>query len=105
MVVEGATPGDRDLLGAWRDALAEVFGYRHPDHERYRFHVTLSYPIEWLAEGHLEAWQGVLDESLALLQREAPVLELRPPAFCSFNDMEHFEELRVLKNKADLQTS
>jgi hypothetical protein len=96
VVVEGATHEDRKRLAAWRDALAEIFGYRHPDHERYRFHVTLSYPIEWLAAGRLEAWQIVLNEGLARLQREAPVLELRPPAFCSFEDMEHFEELLVL---------
>ncbi|WP_413991601.1 DUF1868 domain-containing protein [Labrys okinawensis] len=103
VVLEGATPEDRNLLGAWRDGLAEVFGYRHPDHERYRFHVTLSYPVEWLADGRLEDWQSVLDESLALLQREAPVLELRPPAFCSFSDMEHFEELLVLEGREALQ--
>jgi len=96
VVVEGATPEDKGLLKAWRDALAGPFGYRHPDHDSYRFHVTLSYPVEWLAEERLEAWQNVLGEGLALLQNEVPVLELRPPAFCSFNDMEHFEELLVL---------
>jgi hypothetical protein len=38
----------------------------------------------------------VLDEGLALLQREAPVIELREPAFCRFRDMTHFEELLIL---------
>jgi len=96
VTIEGASPEDRALLKAWRDSLSDAFGYRHPDHDTYRFHITLSYPVEWLAEEHLEAWQEVLGEGLALLQREAPVLELQPPAFCSFNDMEHFEELLVL---------
>ena len=30
--------------------------------------------------------------------RRAPVLELRAPAFCSFADMNWFEELLVLSN-------
>ncbi|TIW54516.1 MAG: DUF1868 domain-containing protein, partial [Mesorhizobium sp.] len=33
---------------------------------------------------------------LSFLDREAPVIELNPPAFCSFRDMKHFEELLVL---------
>ena len=41
-------------------------------------------------------WQRALDESLALLQREAPVIELREAAFCRFRDMKHFEELMIL---------
>ncbi len=96
VVVEGATPEDKALLKDWRAALAASFGYRHPDHDSYRFHITLSYPVGWLADESLEAWQAELGECLALLAREAPVLELRPPAFCSFNDMEHFEELLIL---------
>ena len=35
----------------------------------------------------------LLDEVTAEIQRAAPVLELRPPAFCSFEDMNHFHEL------------
>ncbi|WP_029073674.1 DUF1868 domain-containing protein [Kaistia adipata] len=93
LTVAGATAADRRAMKAWRDALAETFGYRHPDHDDYVFHVTLAYVIEWLPEERLEAWQDLFDECLALLRR-APRLELRPPAFCSFEDMKHFEILR-----------
>lgn len=37
----------------------------------------------------------MLDSVVDELSQRAPVLELRPPAFCAFNDMTHFEELRL----------
>jgi len=95
LTVAGATEADRRVMKAWRDRLADTFGYRHPDHDGYVFHVTLAYVIDWLPDDRLAAWQNLLDESLALLRR-SPRLELRPPAFCSFEDMKHFKELRVL---------
>jgi hypothetical protein len=35
---------------------------------------------------------GVIDD----LQRRQPVLELTPPAFCEFEDMNHFHEILIL---------
>ncbi len=93
LTVAGTTAADRQAMKAWRDALAETFGYRHPDHGDYVFHVTLAYMIDWLPDERLEAWQALFDECRALLHR-APRLELRPPAFCSFEDMKHFKILR-----------
>ncbi|WEK49056.1 MAG: DUF1868 domain-containing protein [Candidatus Kaistia colombiensis] len=95
LTVIGATEEDRRAMRAWRDAFAETFGYRHPDHDGYVFHVTLAYVIDWLDGDRLPAWRALFDDCLALLQREAPILELEPPAFCSFDDMNHFEPLRI----------
>jgi hypothetical protein len=96
LVVAGATEADRRAMDIWRDGLAEVFGYRHPDHEDYVFHVTFAYLLDWLADDRLPAWQAMLDEVAADLRARVLVLDLRPPAFCVFADMNHFEELRVL---------
>jgi len=46
-------------------------------------------------------WQYFLDSVLADIRRQAPVLELRAPAFCSFETMDWFEELVVLNGKVD----
>ncbi|TPI38335.1 DUF1868 domain-containing protein [Mesorhizobium sp. B3-1-6] len=96
LTVAGATEEDRRVLKAWRDALSVPFGYRHPDHETYAFHITFAYQIRRLADERAAAWQHLFDDCLSFLEREAPVIELRPPAFCSFKDMKHFEELLVL---------
>ncbi|BCP53542.1 hypothetical protein K32_21590 [Kaistia sp. 32K] len=97
LTVAGATEADRRVMKAWRDALAGPFGYRHPDHDDYVFHVTFAYLIDWLDSDRLPAWEALFDEALALFAREAPILDLRPPAFCRFADMNHFEELLVLE--------
>jgi hypothetical protein len=96
LVLVPAGPRDAAVLADWRDALADRLGYRHPDHASYVFHITLAYPICWLDDDRLPAWQALRDEALALFARDAPVIALRPPAFCRFEDMEYFEELRVL---------
>ncbi|MBN8952730.1 MULTISPECIES: DUF1868 domain-containing protein [unclassified Rhizobium] len=95
LLVDGATEADRKAMAAWRNALADLLGYRHPDHETYPFHITFAYAIERLADEALPRWQAMLDEVAAALRAEVPLLELRPPAFCSFEDMNYFKELLV----------
>ncbi|MBB6508843.1 hypothetical protein F4695_002192 [Rhizobium soli] len=99
LVVEGKSENDRRAMKAWRDALARLLGYRHLDHDDYAFHITFAYVIERLSDAALPAWQLMLDEVTAEIQRAAPVLQLRPPAFCSFEDMNHFHELMIFDSE------
>jgi hypothetical protein len=94
--VAGATEADRIAMQTWRDALAARWGYRHPDHETYVFHITFAYLIAWLDDDALPRWQAMLDAAAARIRETSPVLELCPPAFCAFADMNHFAELQVL---------
>lgn len=96
LTVAGATGEDRRVMSAWRDALSVPFGYRHPDHDAYAFHITFAYQIQRLADDRAAAWHDFFDDSLAEFARRAPVIELQPPTFCNFKDMKHFEELLVL---------
>ncbi|RTM11138.1 MAG: DUF1868 domain-containing protein [Hyphomicrobiales bacterium] len=96
LTVAGATEEDRLTLKAWRDALSVPFGYRHPDHDTYVFHITFAYQIRRLADERAATWQALFDDCLSFLGREAPVIELKAPAFCNFKGMKHFEELLVL---------
>lgn len=99
LIVEGISDGDRTALAEWRNRFADLFGYRHPDHERYQFHITFAYPIQWIADERLPAWAVMLDEVTADIRARAPVLELRAPAFCAFENMNFFDELLVLDQK------
>ena len=96
LTVAGASEQDRQVLKAWRDALSAPFGFRHPDHDTYVFHITFAYQVRRLADERAEAWRELFDDCLSSLERQAPVIELRSPAFCSFKDMKHFKELLVL---------
>ncbi|WLD96724.1 DUF1868 domain-containing protein [Agrobacterium leguminum] len=95
LVMKGATAEDDRIVALWRDTFADFFGYRHPDHDTYEFHITLSYIIRWFEPECLPRWQAMLDEELEKLRAAAPVIEMRPPAFCEFKDMNHFKELVV----------
>jgi len=97
LLVDGATEADRRTMREWRNALADLLGYRHPDHDTYAFHITFAYVIERLADEALPRWQAMLDEVAVELRAALPVLELRPPAFCAFDNMNHFEERLVFE--------
>lgn len=90
------TSKDARILKIWRDKLADCFGYRHPDHEKYEFHITFAYLLERFSDEALLDWQRGLADLIEELQERAPVIELEPPAFCRFKDMNHFEKLLVL---------
>ncbi|HHZ08550.1 MAG TPA: DUF1868 domain-containing protein [Rhizobiales bacterium] len=96
LVVAGATPEDERTLRALRDRLADVFGYRHPDHEDYTFHVTLAYVKQWLPAGADAIYLPALDAIGRDVAAEVPQLELAPPAFCTFRDMNLFTPVRGL---------
>ncbi|MGR9151828.1 DUF1868 domain-containing protein [Rhizobium leguminosarum] len=100
LLVDGATENDRRVMRAWRNALADLLGYRQPSHEEYKFHMTFAYAIERLEDEALPRWQAMLDEVADDIHRKAPVLELTPPAFCVFEDMNHFHELLIFDFEA-----
>ncbi|MBX5013153.1 DUF1868 domain-containing protein [Rhizobium lentis] len=95
LLVDGATEKDRKIMRAWRDAFADLLGYRQPNHEDYKFHITFAYAIERLEDEALPRWQAMLDDVAEDIRRKAPVFELTPPAFCVFEDMNHFHELLI----------
>lgn len=95
LILEGVTEADRAALRAWRDAFTEAFGYRHKDHDDYVQHMTLAYPTDWLPEALVPQWEKELEAILTDLVDAAPVIPLTAPAFCTFADMTHFEEVHV----------
>jgi len=99
LIVEGVSEADRQAMAEWRDRFAALLGYRHPDHERYQFHITFAYPIRWIADQRLGVWADMLDEITDTIKQQVPVLELRAPAFCVFDDMNHFQELLVFDQR------
>mgnify|MGYP003661542621 CR=1 FL=1 len=91
LTVSGATPADEAIIRGFRDEIAGRFGYRHPDHDTYVLHLTLSYTVRWLPRGSHELYLPALRELTRSFQAEVPVIELGPADFCAFEDMNHFE--------------
>lgn len=99
LTLDGVTERDRAILKDWRNRLADLLGYRHPDHGAYAFHITFAYMIERFDDQTMAAWVQFLDEVTTEIRRRAPVIKLQAPAFCAFDDMNHFEELFVFDPK------
>ncbi len=100
LAVDGVTAEDRRIMRDWRNRLSDLMGFRHPNHETYAFHLTMAYPVAWLDDADLPAWQALFDQALADIRERAPILELRAPAFCHYDDMNWFEELLVFEPAA-----
>ena len=96
VVVTGATLKDEEIIRALRDRLTVPFGYSHPDHSSYTFHVTLAYLKAWLPAGAEATYLPALTELTRSLVAEIEVLELGAPAFCTFNDMTEFKPQHYL---------
>lgn len=97
LILEGATEEDKASMQAWREELTDPFGYRHDNHDSYRYHMTFAYPIEWLPDSFRSQWESEFASILAELVDAAPVIPLRRPAFCRFADMNRFDELFVIE--------
>lgn len=96
LVLTGATPEDERCVRTLRDTLAALFGYRHPDHDDYVFHITLAYLKDWLPTDAGPAYLSGLAEIGRAFAAEIETLELAAPAFCEFPDMSEFRPLAFL---------
>lgn len=96
LILKGATAEDEATMRAWREALTKPFGYRHDQHDSYRYHMTFAYPIDWITDTCIPVWEAEFRAILADIERAAPVIPLTPAAFCRFNDMTEFEKVLVI---------
>ena len=90
----GATDLDEANVRAWRDALADALGFRTPTHQAYGFHTTMAYQKHWPAADALGLYERALAQLGADFAARVPVLDLDPPAFCRFADMNAFPPVR-----------
>ena len=92
MLVVSLEPFDTEqaaLLKAFRDDAAEKTGVRMPDHDTYRYHITLAYKLMELDQREQESISERSRASGELLKRMQDV-ELGSPELCFFKDMSAF---------------
>lgn len=77
-----------------RDRVSDTLLVRHPGHDEYSFHISLSYMLRFLdGEQHRRIW-GFLEE---WRQQLPQTFELGAPEFCVFDDMFSFHRLFYLE--------
>jgi len=96
LVLTGAAPEDERTVRALRDVLMAPFGYRHPDHDDYTFHITIAYVKGWLPADATTTYLPALDEIGRAFADKVEIVDLGAPAFCEFPDMTEFRPLKFL---------
>ncbi|ARE39026.1 hypothetical protein RGUI_0885 [Rhodovulum sp. P5] len=94
--VTGATAPDLRTMRAARDRMSAALHLRRPDHDRYRFHITLAYPLRWFNADEASAIVDLCEEIFAGLAPAMGTVPLGPIAFCQFETMHRFDPLRLL---------
>lgn len=78
-------------LRALRDRVSDAVGIRHRDHDGYRFHTSLAYPIARFTPAEAANYQQLYVTSMQHIRHKIPVLELGAPEFCLFESMYFFD--------------
>ena len=92
-----AADGEEETkLRSVRDQLADVYGFRLPDHATYGFHMTLSYQITPFTPKEQAAYTDLLRTHVRAIMASEPILELGEPEYCTFPDMFRFEPMHLL---------
>jgi hypothetical protein len=73
----------RDL----RNRISRVLAIRSPNHDAYRFHVSLGYPLAWFTDAEASAFQTAWRRWTHAVAAKSPVIELGAPEYCLFDDM------------------
>jgi hypothetical protein len=90
-------PGSGSLL-ALREELSEATGIRHPNHDSFKFHITLAYITRVLSEEEKRDIKFVVEEILANAPDDVDFTEV---SLCSFEDMQAFNVEVTLADAED----
>jgi len=83
----------RDL----RNRLSDVMKIHAPDHDLYRFHISLGYWVQPRTPEELADYDRVLTATVNRLTSDIHSIDLQAPVFCTFENMLAFSPLEQLK--------
>lgn len=96
LTVTGATAEQEEGLRTARRALREATRIPQADFDRYVFHISLAYLIDWVSE---PLARDIVAYSVDQTERFRPLIgeiTLGHVEFCNFDTMHHFEPLKFL---------
>ena len=86
---------EEDRLKDLRNRLSDHLCIRHPEHDKFKFHLTLAYLLRWLDDGQKQELDALLQEHFEALPAQ---VEMGGPTFCTFQDMKGWKPVLQLKN-------
>ncbi len=95
-----ANDDTKSALKACRDNLSELTGIRHPTHDEYHFHITLSYKVINLDEEQQAELEQTCLRIEERLNQSFGELTHGAVEFCVFEDMFEFKPVKRLPLEA-----
>ncbi|RSL59572.1 hypothetical protein CEP54_007256 [Fusarium duplospermum] len=96
--VEGATPEEERRMRRLRDRLGETLGFKAPNHETYRFHITIAYLLRHIDGNDRDEFHRVLMMQVPHVEMD---FELGRVEFCLFENMLAFPRIFYLGDKEE----
>ncbi len=96
LTMVGATEDEEQTLRETRIALRDATGIEFEDFDDYVFHITLAYLLEWVPEATARGIVALGAEMAERYMDEIGLVDLGPVEFCNFDDMHHFEPVKLL---------
>lgn len=90
-------PADEEqhkILYDFRDRAANAMGVHRPNHEKYRFHISLGY-TRIVPEGEWEARKQALVEKMEAFMAQQPEFLTTQAYMAYFDNMHHFSPTRI----------
>ncbi|KAM5350807.1 hypothetical protein ACJ41O_007312 [Fusarium nematophilum] len=98
LLVEGATPEEEKRMRRLRDRLGDVLGFKAPNHETYRFHISMAYLLRYVDGDDRVEFNRVV----AMLVPEVKMeFELGKVEFCTFENMLAYPRLFYLGDEEE----
>ncbi len=92
VLLDPADWATRRALAALREEISRVTGVRHPNHDSYRFHVSLAYLLQPLSAQDKRDYLSYTAEVESRLEVVFSTLRLLEPELTFFDDMHDFRE-------------
>lgn len=88
--MEPVTQADADRLRRYRNDASAALGLRFPNHDRYRFHITLGYFTKEPTPQEEQALHAFLEQADRYIAQHEIRLQAAPPQLTFFDDMFRF---------------
>lgn len=86
-------------LKYFRDDVSEKLGLRFPDHDSYRFHISIAYQLWETEEEEGKEISRICNDLNERLKKEPPVFTLAQPEMTYFDNMYAFHSFRIERQR------
>jgi len=91
--LEPQTKADKSILEHIRNDFKNLLEISKPNHDSYKFHISLCYQLDWLSERHARQLVGDCRKMSEQFTANTHQVELSNPALCRYENMAYFKPI------------